>query len=97
MKLLSTCDIFEKTVYRVGKNQSLLDISKKLKIPPMFLILDNNLKFPPKEGDLLIAARRGEIFVLDDEILRQMTDDDKKQLMLKNKVDYLFIGQILLK
>ena len=96
MKLLTPINIFNKTVYFVGKNETVLEISQKFKTTPQFIILDNSLKKEPKHGDALIIISRGESFMLTDEYLRTKSKNEIERLKLKNKVDNLFIGQIII-
>lgn len=96
MKLLTPIDIFKKTVYFVGKNETILEISEKFKTTPQFIILDNSLKKEPSQGDALVIVLRGESFMLTDDYLKTKSKNEIESLKLKNKVDNLFIGQLII-
>lgn len=95
-KLLYLSDIFEKSIYVVGKNEHLLSIALKVGVPPHFIIKDNNLFDEPKNGDVLIIKKRGEMRLLSFDDLQKMTEKDKGDLMLKNGVSFLFVGMLVI-
>ncbi len=96
MKLLTPINIFKKTVYFVGQNETVLEISEKFKTTPQFIILDNSLKKEPRQGDALVIISRGESFMLTDDYLKTKSKNEIESLKLKNKVDNLFIGQLII-
>ena len=97
MKLLTPIDFFNKTLYKIALGESFLDVCLKFSVSPQLVILDNRLNCTPKSGDVLLIVRRGEIFTLTLEILNELAIEEIENLKTKNKVDYLFVGQILLK
>lgn len=95
MKILTPTDILNKTIYYAQKNQTVLDIARIFATTPQFIILDNELKAEPQPQEPLVIKSYGRSIMVTCEYLQNLTPEKYSNLITKNKVDYLFVGQLI--
>lgn len=92
-------DICEEFFYRVKKDDTLLSVSVKLKVPFTVIIADNNLFREIEEGDLLYIKREGVFYTaqLGDtfESIASRFYTTVDEIKRKNRIEYLFYGLTL--
>ena len=92
-------DICEEFFYRVKKDDTLLSVSVKLKVPFTVIIADNNLFREIEEGDLLYIKKEGRFYTvaLGDtfESIASRFYTTVDEIKRKNRIEYLFYGLTL--
>lgn len=81
--------------YRVKEDDSILKISRKFNMPTIKLIEENNLVEEVSLGDILLIIKDENAVILDAQNLALYKNN--REILLKNKVDYLFCGLTILK
>ena len=88
----------KKFCYRVQKDETLLDISKKFNQSVFWVINENGLKDEIEEGDILVLSRsEGEIYeVLPHETIEgvclKLGVSEERLFSLNGNIDYVFYG-----
>lgn len=91
----------KKFFYRVGKNEDLLDISVKLKVPQRIIVFENKLSRQPEEGDILyIEKPDGEFIIVSPyetiNSLAKKYGKSEERILAENCTEYVFFGQQLI-
>lgn len=87
--------------YRVKEGDDLFKISAKFNLPPTIIVAENRLKSEPKEGDVLyLKIPDGTAYMVKPEdtavSIAQKFGTTEEELLEKNKIPYVFAGEILI-
>lgn len=87
----------KKFFYRAEKDETLLSVAKKFRVPPMKIVIANNLKRELQAGDLLYIEREeGRLYTVKPEDtasgLSARFDIPEEKILSDNGVPYLFYG-----
>lgn len=87
--------------YRVQQGDDLFKISTMFNIPTALIVAENNLKQEPEEGDILyIQVPDGNIYrVKPNDTALSIANNfgiTESELLEKNKIPYVFVGEILI-
>lgn len=90
----------KKYVYRVGKNDTVISISKKLLIPTQSIIYLNCLKTDVEEGDLLYLEKEDYITytVKPTDTIESIAKEfgvDADKILSINRVSYVYMEQLI--
>ena len=97
-KLYYLNDFQSKFVYRVERGDDLNSLSDKFHTAPSRIIADNSLNEEISEGELLVIEKvDGEEYIVKpyDDLDKIAGYDEKKrrEIVAKNKTDYIYVGQ----
>ena len=86
--------------YRVQKKDTLLSISAKLSVPASVIVADNELKKEVEEGDILFIRQcEGKLYTVEPEDTARSIAEKfgltESELLEKNKIPYVFAGEII--
>ena len=86
--------------YRVKKNDTLLTVSAKFYVPAAIIVADNLLNSEPNEGDILFIRKiEGRLYSVRPEdsafSIAQRFGVSQTELLEKNKIPYVFAGEII--
>ena len=86
--------------YRVAKNDTLLSVSAKFSVPASVIAAENCLKTELLEGDIIfIRNSGGRLYTVKPEdtaaSIAQKFGYTEEQLLEKNKIPYVFAGEII--
>ena len=96
--LMNLSSFKNKFVYKVEHGETLKEIAEKFNTTRQILIVDNCLGEEPNEGDILyVAVPNGKEYIVKPfDSLESLSDGDKskeREIIKRNKVDYIYVGQ----